>query len=190
MDYFDNQIFEHLGAESDPLVCGEYSNCTFRNCDFGKFNFSSFRFLDCQFQDCNLSLANLSNTTLNGILFKSCKMMGLQFQHCNDFGLDLNFVDCILDHSSFYQVRIPKSHWKNSQFKDADFGESDLSSSKLIHCNFAGATFLRTNLEHADLSQSYAIAIDPEVNRIKGAIFELEELQGLLLKYKIKIAKN
>ncbi|WP_431217529.1 hypothetical protein ACQ86N_21315 [Puia sp. P3] len=43
------------------------------------------------FSNCNLSLAQLQKTTFRDIQFKDCKMLGLHFEDCNEFGLSVSF---------------------------------------------------------------------------------------------------
>jgi fluoroquinolone resistance protein len=47
--------------------------------------------------------------------------------------------------------------------------------------------FDHTILEKADLRSSYNYSFDPEINRIKKAMFSLQGIPGLLNKYDIEI---
>jgi hypothetical protein len=49
------------------------------------------------------------------------------------------------------------------------------------------ALFENTNLEKVDFRTSYNFTIDPENNRIKKAMFSLNTIPGLLVKYGIVI---
>jgi uncharacterized protein YjbI with pentapeptide repeats len=114
-------------------------------------------------------------------------MLGLHFEHCNEFGLAFSFEDCQLDHSSFYKTKIKKTSFKNSSLKESDFTESDLTSSIFENCNLSGALFENTILEKADFRTSLNYSIDPELNRIRKAKFSISEISGLLNKYDIEI---
>ena len=111
--------------------------------------------------------------------------MGLRFDACNGIGLSFTFDNCTLDHSSFYQLKIKRSVFKNTGFKEADFSETDISESVFLNCDLAGAVFDNTNLEKSDLRTSYNYSIDPENNRIKRAKFSFPGVMGLLDKYGI-----
>src|SRR3954463_255111 len=93
------QTFEKLNLAEKPLLMGEYEYCKFINCDLSNSNLNNFKFSECEFINCNLSLAKLSKTVLRDITFKECKMLGLQFDSCNPFGLALRFENCNLTHS-------------------------------------------------------------------------------------------
>jgi uncharacterized protein YjbI with pentapeptide repeats len=135
----------------------------------------------------HLSLAKLERTAIRDIVFKECKMLGLHFEHCNEFGLAFSFEDCQLDHSSFYRTKIKKTTFKNSSLKESDFSECDLTGSIFENCDLAGALFENTILEKADFRSSFNYSIDPELNRIRKAKFSISEISGLLNKYDIEI---
>lgn len=173
----------------EELTKGEYENCTFTNCNFGDIDFSDYTFIDCSFVSCNLSLCKVNHTAMRDVIFKDCKLLGIQFDTCHDFGLSFSFETCNLKHASFYKTKIKKTIFKNSQLEETDFSECDLSAAIFDHCNLAQAIFHHTNLEKADFSSSYNYSIDPEINRIKKAKFSIEGITGLLDKYDIIIEK-
>jgi uncharacterized protein YjbI with pentapeptide repeats len=77
--------------------------------------------------------------------------------------------------------------FKDSNLQEVDFTDSDLSESKIINCDLLNAHFENTNLEKVDFRESINIQIDPNINNIKNAIFNMESLPGLLTNYNIKI---
>lgn len=169
------------------LPKGEYENCTFNSCQLAESNLSGYKFIDCVFNDGNLSLATLNKTTFQGVTFNNCKMLGLRFDMCNEFGLSLSFVGCQLQHASFYKLKIKKTVFKDSQLQEVDFAEADLTGAVFDNCNLLQAHFDRTLLEKADLRTAYHYSFDPEINRIKKAMFSIGGIAGLLQKYDIEI---
>ncbi|HVW59878.1 MAG TPA: pentapeptide repeat-containing protein [Puia sp.] len=127
-----DQTFEKKDFTEDPLKKGEYENCIFRHCNFSRSDLAEMVFIDC-------------------------KMLGLHFEDCNEFGLSFKIEGCIVDQTSFYRTKLKKTIFKNSQFKEAD---------------------LRT---------AYNYSIDPDKNRIKKARFSSAGLSGLLDKYNLQI---
>ncbi len=114
-------------------------------------------------------------------------MLGLHFEHCNEFGLSFGFEHYILDHSSFYRLKIKRTVFKNTRLQWVDFAECDLTGVLFDHCDLSRTTFENTNLEKADFSTAYNYSLNPEVNRIKRAKFALAGIPGLLDKYDIEI---
>lgn len=185
--YIHDSSFEQVDYTTQPLVEGEYENCVFKNCNFHEQNLSEFQFIDCQFIDCDLSLAKLNGTTFREVDFNNCKLLGLLFTDCHPFGLSFSFRHCILNYSSFYNLKIRKTTFDHSQFEEVDFTESDLTASKFIECNLNRSTFDHTILEKVDFRTSHYYSIDPERNRIRKAKFSIPDIVGLLDKYDIEI---
>ncbi len=90
--YIQDKTFDR----SDTLPKGEYENCTFLSCNFANNDFSEYKFIGCVFQACNLSLTKLHKTAFQEVKFKDCKMLGLRFDTCHEFGLAFSFEDCQL----------------------------------------------------------------------------------------------
>ncbi|WP_085537327.1 pentapeptide repeat-containing protein [Massilibacteroides vaginae] len=185
--YIHDEIFEREDFTLTALEKGEYESCAFNGCNFAEYNLSGFNFINCAFTDCNLSLAKLDKTAFQDVVFTGCKMLGLQFDMCNEFSLSFSFNNCLLNHSVFYKRKIKKTSFLNSQLREVDFTEADLSNSVFDNCDLLGATFEFTNLEKADLRTAYNFTLDPEGNRIKKAAFSLSGLPGLLNKYELNI---
>ena len=186
--YIEEQTFDKKDFKDHSLAKGEYENCRFLNCDFSNGDLSDRQFTDCEFSGCNLSLAKLSKTAFRDIAFRDCKMLGLRFDHCYEFGLSFSFENCILNHSSFYKTKIKKTTFKNVQLQETDFTECDLTNSVFDNCDLTGATFDGTIIEKSDFRTSYNYTIDPEMNRIKKAKFSIFGVSGLLSKYDIEIS--
>ncbi len=171
----------------NPIKVGEYESCRFINCDFSDDNFSDFKFYDCEFLSCNLSMVKISQTAFRDVIFKDCKMLGLHFENCNEFGLAFRFDHCILNYSSFYKLKLKKTIFKNSQIQEVDFTECDLTASIYDNCDLQRSTFVHSILEKADFRSAYNYSIDPDINKIKKAKFSLNGIAGLLEKYNIEI---
>ena len=183
----ESQQYKNLSKHSVILEKAEYENCHFEECDLSDQDFKDFKFIDCVFKDCNLSLVNLTNTSIQNTRFINCKMLGLRFDYCNNFNLSFSFDKCTLHHSSFYAKKLKKIVFENSVLHEVDFTDADISESKILNCDLLNANFENTNLEKVDFRESINIQLDPDINKIKNAIFNIETLPGLLTKYNIKI---
>jgi uncharacterized protein YjbI with pentapeptide repeats len=70
---------------------------------------------------------------------------------------------------------------------EVDFSQADLSGASFMGSDMSGTVFDRSNLEKADFREAVNYQIDPEINKVKGAKFDLEGLPGLLGKWGIKV---
>ncbi|MFT3739909.1 MAG: pentapeptide repeat-containing protein [Breznakibacter sp.] len=188
MKYIESKAFEKQNFSDKPLPKAEYEDCTFTNCDFSDGDLSGIAFTDCSFINCNMSLTSLDKTALRDVKFKDCKMLGIDFERCHDFGFAVGFENCILDHASFYKLKLKKTVFKNVQFHETDFSECDLTLASFDCCDLANAVFDQTVLEKADLRTAINYSIDPTRNRIKKARFSLPHVVGLLHRFDIEVA--
>lgn len=99
--YIQDKIFDR----ENFLTKGEYENCSFNNCNLYDNDLSGFSFTNCTFIRCNLSLIKVNKAAFRDVKFKDCKMLGLRFDTCNQFGLSFSFDSCQLNHSSFYKAK-------------------------------------------------------------------------------------
>jgi len=185
--YIQQKTFDKIDFKEKFLKKGEYEVCNFINCDFSNTDLSEIIFTDCEFIGCNLSLAKLTKTAFRECKFKDSKMIGLNFENCNEFGLSFVFENCSLNHSSFYKTKIKKTIFKNSQLQETDLTECDLTSSSFDNCDLMRAIFDNTIIEKVDFQTSFNYSFDPEINRIKKSKFSLSGVKGLLSKYDIII---
>ncbi|MEL6538516.1 MAG: pentapeptide repeat-containing protein [Bacteroidota bacterium] len=182
-----NQEETYTAISLTEVPVGEYDGCTFKHCDWAEGSLAGYVFVDCTFQDCDLSLVKLHDTALRGVVFKSCKLQGLHFDHAHTFLFEVSFQHCKLNLSSFYQRVLKKTKFAECQLEEVDFAAADLSQAVFSECNLNGASFDNTNLEKADFSTAYGYTIDPEQNRVKKAKFSRMGLEGLLTKYDIQV---
>ncbi len=109
----EDKTFEKGNFTKNQLLEGDYELCKFINCDFSETSLSLINFVECEFVICNLSLARFDETALRDVKFKECKLLGLHFENCAEFGLSFSFENCTLDHSSFYKRKIHKTNFKD-----------------------------------------------------------------------------
>ncbi|PKD20365.1 hypothetical protein APR41_13885 [Salegentibacter salinarum] len=182
----EEQVFNNKNLQNHTFA-NSYESCQFTNCNFSTGSLKGILFIDCEFEDCDLSNVNLDHTSFQNCNFKACKMMGLLFNNCEPFAFSLSVNECILNHSSFFGMKLNKTNFQNSKLQEVDFSAADLSHSKFLNSELSGAVFQNTNLTKADFSSARDYNIDPENNKLKGAKFSLDQVSGLLNKYQIKI---
>jgi fluoroquinolone resistance protein len=187
MQYFKKQHFTKEVLSQEPLVLGEYDECTFEGGNWMETSLAGFQFSECTFIMCNLSMADIRDTTFSHVVFDQCKLTGLRFDLCRDFGFSVRFQHCALNYGSFYRKALSKTHLVGCSLQGVDFTEADLSSAVFDECDLGGAQFEQTNLEKADFSTSRNVVLSPELNRIKRAKFSRHNLDGLLAQYDLDI---
>ncbi len=179
---FENTEFTSLFKEST-----EFENCTFKKCIGAEIDFSRKVFQDCEFIDCNLSGIKLDQAAFKNCTFRSCKLLGLHFFNCNTFLLEFNFIECTLDLSSFYGLKIPKTQFVSCRLKEVDFSNTDLKGSLFKGSNLASTMFDNTNVELCDFRNTENLNLSPNINQIKKAIFDNQSAMGLLHSLQIVI---
>jgi uncharacterized protein YjbI with pentapeptide repeats len=185
--FIEYQTFEGVDFKENELVKGEYENCMFKNCVLADCNLSGLRFSECRFESCDLSMTNLAGTSLINAQFRNCKMLGMRFDSCNKLLLSFSFEGCVLNFSSFYQLKVKKTHFKDCKLQEVEFIASDFSASAFFNCDMMHARFENTILERADFRTAYNFSIDPEINKVSKARFSQAGIAGLLDKYNIEI---
>ena len=186
-DYVQDEVYKGINFSQKSLPATEFEACEFLDCNFSKVNLENITFIDCTFADCNFSNAQLKNTGFKTAHFKNCKLIGLRFDLCNPFLLVLNFNDCILTYASFYKLSIKESRFIKCNLENADFTLADVSKGTFEDSNLKNAVFDQTNLTESNFRTAINFRIDPELNKIRGASFSKDNLEGLLDKYQIKI---
>ncbi|TPN88754.1 pentapeptide repeat-containing protein [Aquimarina algicola] len=182
-----DKSFEDQDFSNQKLLAKEYDNCTFVNCNFTKTNMSGVTFLECTFDTCKFESVLIKHTSLQEIVFKDCKLLGIDFSLCNDFMFSVEFDHCNLDLTSFFNLKMKNTIFSNCSIKQADFTKSDLTNSVFNDCDLYRSTFQNTILNAVDFRTAKNYTIDPEINMLKKAKFTSSGLYGLLSKYDIVI---
>jgi fluoroquinolone resistance protein len=185
MAYQSNQTYQNLlAADFKP---GEYDSCIFIACNFSNLNFHGSSFENCTFQDCDLSNAKVFKVSFQNVRFERCKILGVHFNTANPFLLEFRFDHCQLDYCNFFNLQLKKSQFLHCRLLEVDFSQADLNGGSFMGSDLSGTVFDRTNLEKADFREAIHYRIDPEINKVKGARFDLEGLPGLLGKWGINV---
>lgn len=183
----EKKIFSRRDFSGVLPTNGYYEECQFNDCNFYKGNLSNVNFLECEFNRCDMSVATVKNTGLRDIVFRECKLSGVRFDQCGTLISSLRFDTCILDLASFNKLRIRKTIFKDCSLHETDFSDADLTEAVFDHCDLDRSLFHHTIVERGDFRTSYNFSIDPEINRVKKALFSPGGIQGLLRKYDILI---
>lgn len=183
--YIEGRLFDVKTTRELPF--GEYDKCTFKGLNFSNLDVSQYIFNDCEFIDCNLTLVKIRQTAFRKVRFEGCKLMGLNFDDCNNFGMALGFSTCNITNCTFTALFLTRTKFEVCDVHDCDFTQTNLSDGAFLRCSLRGSTFERSNLEKVDFRYSTGIAIDPSKNKMRKAKFQTDQLPGLLKTYQLEI---
>lgn len=183
----EHKIFENITYANQVVKNREFEACTFLKCDLSNSNFSHSNFTDCKFVACNLSMIKFNGSSLRNVVFEQCKILGVNFTDCNDFLFSVEFLDSILDYSSFSNKKMAKTVFKDCSLKEVVFTNTNLTKAIFNNTNLDRAIFHNSILKEASFLTAYNYNIDPELNKVEKAKFSISGCVGLLSKYKIII---
>ncbi|KYG82137.1 uncharacterized protein YjbI with pentapeptide repeats [Roseivirga ehrenbergii] len=170
------------------LFDGEfYDECHFVNCDLTGADFRSSSFDGCTFESCNLTAVKVVSAKWDDISFKGCKLSGIDFEPISKMLLSFSFENCQISYCYFKGLKIPSTRFLNSEIKECDFIDTDLSAAIFKGSNLVGSTFVNCNLSKADFREAYGYQFNPNDNRLKKAKFSNPEVLALLNGFDIVI---
>lgn len=176
--YSDLQLKDKTIAQ-EGVLAGHYEYCEFLRCDFSGFDLRGFSFTECYFIECDLSNANVAGSGFREVNFVESKLMGVDFEHCDAFGLGFSFETCNLNFANFSRLKLKKVKFNNCKMVQSDFTNADLSDTQLNECDLTGAIFFQCNIEGVDMSTSVHFSFDPCHNKFKGMKISAEALMDL-----------
>ena len=183
-----NKSFEDINYSENKWTNSEFYKCKFIGCNFTESDLRGKIFEDCSFEECNFSMTEIDDVSFRNILFKGCKMLGIDFTKFNNLIFSLRFDSCIMDYCTFFGTIQKRTQFINCSLKDVDFSETDLSLALFTKSDLTRAIFSNTILEGADFRSAINFNIDPESNKVKKAKFSSYQLEGLLYKHQLDIS--
>ena len=99
---------------------------------------------------------------------------------CDQLIFQMHFDNCILDFAKMYALKLKQCTFYNSSLIAVDFMKADVSGITFLKCDLYRAEFEQANAQKTDFSSSKNYTINPELTKIKKAIFSLEGAKGLL----------
>lgn len=181
-----DKVLHKIGG-TEPLQDREFERCVFRECDFTEADLADCDFADCRFETCRMVLTRIEQTGMRNVIFEGCEVRGVDFGLCRRFGFDAAFRACHLSFCSFHELKMPKATFAESTLRECFFSECDLTRADFSGCDLERTLFDRCRLEQADFRTAVQYTIDPAANRMRGARFSREGLEGLLAQYGLEI---
>ena len=177
---------KHLEHEFEDIHGQDFEDDTFERCLFIATDAHEAKFVDCQFETSSLSSMKIDGAVLQAT-FHNCKIEGINFFTAKREVLSLSFENCLIRYSSFAELKLKETSFAGCTMEQVDFADADLTQADFTDCSFEDCTFRNTNLTKADFRRARGYQIDPRINKVKGARFEVPEVLGLLSAFEIKL---
>ena len=184
-DYFLQKQYTEISYGRDDLNLKEFEGCTFMRCNFSACSFIGVTFIDCTFTDCNFNGAKINHVAFRTVHFNGCLMQELNFAMCDKLIFEIHFNHCNLGFAKFYTLKIKGMAFIDCSMIAVDFMKADLTEVIFDRCDLYKTVFINTILNKADFRTSFNYTLDPEKNKVKRAMFSLENVKGLLEKHHI-----
>jgi fluoroquinolone resistance protein len=175
--------------EENPFPEGEdreFDNIVFRRCSFERSNLKQVRVLDCEFETCSLSSVSVDDAVLQATFIDS-KIEGVNFFTAKRELMSLSFERCLIRYSSFAMLRLQKTKFIGCTLQFVDFADADLKESDFSNSAFEDCVFQNTILSKADFRGARGYTIDPTLNTVTQARFNVPDVLGLLSSFNIRI---
>lgn len=173
--------------EAGKFVAAEYEQCTFIGCHFSKLDLGEYQFIDCEFIECKLDNTYISGTIFSNAIFRRCELLGLRFDRANAMNLSFRMNHCTLNDCVFYQLNLQHTAITDSVVRHCDFTEANLKGADFANSALPHCIFDQSNLENCNFHGATDFVISPVRNKIKKAIFDQNQLEGLLLDWEIVV---
>jgi fluoroquinolone resistance protein len=176
---YEEKEFEEIRGE-------EFEDATFTRCLFIATDARQAKFVDCEFEASSLSSVKVDGAVLQAV-FRNCKIEGINFFTAKREVMSLTFENCLIRYSSFAELKLKETSFCGSTFQQVDFADADLTQADFTDCSFEDCTFRNTNITKADFRRARGYQIDPRINKVKAARFDVPEVLGLLSAFDIRV---
>ena len=127
----------------------------------------------CEFVGCDLTKLLWGSSSLRGVRFVDCKLMGVNFAGAAD-NPEFSFDGCLMRYSVFDGVNLRGIHFHNCHLHDASFVECDLNDADFGGCDLEGAVLRNCRMAGADFSTATGLFFEPAQNRARDAYISPE----------------
>ena len=186
-----DSTFDTLDISTQTLCDCVFEACQFKHCNFHAATLQKCTFIDCEFSACDLSMMQIPQTQWRGVVFESCKMLGLNWTqaHWPQVALTspVQFYQCNLSQSTFFGLSLVELVMENCVLHEVDYREAELSRANFSKSDLRHSLFMHSQLTAADFSEAVNYHIDPTFNNISKAKFSFPEVVALLQNLDIEI---
>ena len=185
---FDKCQIEKLKITDSLLIEKYFFSSVFIDCDLSDCDVNKSTFRDCEFINCNLSLMRFCDVNLIDVVFRSCKLIGIDWtsivwtkRHTKRrVKFPVSFYNSTLNYSIFIGLDMYSVSFIDSILKEVEFEDTNLECANFENSDLSESHFKNTNLKKADFSSAKNYSINGTTNSIKGAKFSFPEVISLI----------
>ena len=171
-----------VGTDADQ----ELDGTTFSRCTLAGTDARGARLLDVTFEHSELSSVRIDGALLQA-RFVASKIEGINFFTARRELVSLSFENCLIRYCSLAELKLKELRMVGCTLQHVDLSDADLTRADLTGSTFEDCTFRNTTLTKADLRTARGYSIDPRINKVTGARFDLPEVLGLLDAFDIRV---
>jgi fluoroquinolone resistance protein len=179
-DSYDGETIEGLNLSNGSIPGKEFYRCRFKGCNLTEADLSGCVFEECGFFECNLSNPLIKGSRLIGAEFSECKIVGLNFYHCDQLVFDCGFSKSALRNCNFSELKMKGAKFLGCRIDECDFDGAFLVGAAFDDSVFRLTSFHNCNLEKASFLEAKGYEIDPRTARVKQAVFSVPDVLSLI----------
>jgi len=107
---------------------------------------------ELDFENCDLSVVKFTKCSFSSLTFIKTKLIGIDWYDTFRFSLTMKCYGCVINYSSFVNVKLKSFVLEECTAHDVDFSEADMHNACCKDTDFQGSIFRRTNLSGADFT--------------------------------------
>ncbi|MDP2339635.1 MAG: pentapeptide repeat-containing protein [Deltaproteobacteria bacterium] len=151
----------------------ELYKCRFENCRLPEAALSRVVLEGCELVGCDLTRISWGSSSLRGVRFVDCKVLGVNFSKAAD-NPEVSFERCLMRYTVFDGVNLRGARFIDCHLQEASFVEADLQDVDFGGSDLGEAVLKRCALAGADFSTTTGLFFEPNENQSKDAFIAVE----------------
>ncbi|HEY1480010.1 MAG TPA: pentapeptide repeat-containing protein [Gaiellales bacterium] len=171
------------------LVGKRFTTCRFERCTLTGADLGGITLDDVELVDCDLSSVRLIDARLSDVVFRRCKLLGVDWSTVarSLIGQPYVFEECQLDFGVFRGANLRGSAFHDCSAREVDFTSSDLGNATFAGSDLDRARFATTRLVGASLVGARNYELDPRENDVRDLCVAMPEGAALLRVFGIAV---
>jgi fluoroquinolone resistance protein len=169
--FYEGQTFSEVDVARIGKI--EFYKCHFERCRMQDAALQKTTFEQCTFTSCDMTRIAWGMSSLRGVRFTDCKLLGVNFAAAND-NPDVAFESCVLRYAVFDGVHLRGASFHDVALQEASFVDSDVREAAFTACDLTRAVFRKCQMAGADFTTSTGLFFEPTQNQAKDAMIAVE----------------